>query len=359
GRGLFAKRDFKAGDLICAEKAFVLPGYFIQDRSSDCMLYSLGDGTAAPRPGALLFKELVQKLRWNPSLRKDFFELNDGGYWKANGWEVPDGEDIPVDIFRTELIRRYNCFSVPLRSATLLTLPPNTNPELRNGFWTHASYINHSCLPNSARTFIGDMHFLRATRPIRAGEELTHQYVSPDLDIDARQAKYNASWGFTCDCELCGVDGGMEGSVRRERQRVFEELKDAVGRVPATVTPSRLKKIARGLRDLEALYTNDTPTSDAAAAADPYAHDPYTHLPRLALIHPTLYLTEAWRGLGNTDKMIEYAEKLLRNFGIFTCVKENRFVVERNCGLVNVEGVRALLYLAEGYGAKGQDGLAG
>ena len=33
GRGLFARKDFKAGDLLCAEKAFVLPGYFIQDKS--------------------------------------------------------------------------------------------------------------------------------------------------------------------------------------------------------------------------------------------------------------------------------------------------------------------------------------
>lgn len=98
GRGLFAKRAFKSGELVAAEKAFVLPGYFIQDRSSDCLLYSLGDETASPRPGALLFKELVQKLNWNPSLRKEYFDLDDGGYWKTNGWEVPEGEDIPVDV---------------------------------------------------------------------------------------------------------------------------------------------------------------------------------------------------------------------------------------------------------------------
>lgn len=98
GRGLFAKKSFKAGELVCAEKAFVMPGYFIQDRSSDCLLYSLGEETASPRPGALLFKELVQKLRWNPSLRKEYFELDDGGYWKEHGWEIKDDEEIPVDV---------------------------------------------------------------------------------------------------------------------------------------------------------------------------------------------------------------------------------------------------------------------
>jgi hypothetical protein len=98
GRGLFAKRDFKAGDLITAEKAFALPGYFFNDRSSECSLYSLGDGTATDRAGALLFRELVQKLVANPSLRKGFFDMDDGGYWAGNGWQVPEEYDIPVDV---------------------------------------------------------------------------------------------------------------------------------------------------------------------------------------------------------------------------------------------------------------------
>lgn len=98
GRGLFAKRSFRANEIINVEKAFVLPGFFMQDQSSDCLLYSLHDQTAAPRPGAWLFKELVQKLRWNPSLRKEFFSLDDGGYWDQCGWEIADDEDVPVDV---------------------------------------------------------------------------------------------------------------------------------------------------------------------------------------------------------------------------------------------------------------------
>lgn len=99
GRGLFAKRSFKTGDLIIAEKAFALPGYFFNDRGSNCSLYSLGDGTATDRSGALLYKELVQKLRHSPRLRRSFFDLDDGGYWKENGWIVEEGDEIPVDVF--------------------------------------------------------------------------------------------------------------------------------------------------------------------------------------------------------------------------------------------------------------------
>ncbi|KAF2280773.1 SET domain-containing protein [Westerdykella ornata] len=343
GRGLFAKRSFKAGDLVCAEKAFTMPGYFIQDRNSDCFLYSLGDETASPRPGALLFKELVQKLRSNPTLRKEYFDLDDGGYWKKNGWEVEEGEEIPIDVFRVEKIRQLNCFSVPTRSLDLLTQPPNSNPELRAGFWLHASYLNHSCLPNTVRTFIGDVHFLRATRDIDAGEELTQQYISPEIDIEDRQRAFEGTWGFRCDCKLCEVDGSISAEKRRQRLERFAELKAVVmklGERGTTITS--IKKIARGLRELETLYSA------------PQEENLYANLPRLGLVHPTLFLTEAWRGVGNTGKMIEYARRLLRNFGILTSVAEKKFEVTSNSGFVNVEGVRALKYLGEGYRAMGE-----
>ncbi|CAI6341510.1 unnamed protein product [Periconia digitata] len=348
GRGLYAKKSFRANDIISAEKAFVLPGYFMQDKGSDCLLYSLHDETAAPRPGAWLFKELVQKLRWNPSLRKEFFSLDDGGYWKECGWEIAEDEDVPVDVFRVEFIRRYNSFSAPTRSADLLNQPPNANPELRNGFWTHSSYSNHSCLPNAIRTFMGDIRFMRATRDIEAGEEITTQYVSPDIDIDARQEKFRNTWGFECTCELCTLEGKLGKDTKEARLRHFEELKSMVmklGEKGTTVTS--IKKIARGVRELEALYT---PTGEGEP-------DPYAKFPRLALVHPTLFLTEAWRGVKNYDRMMDCAYKLLRNFGIIVSVEDDKFSVVNNVGMINVETVRALKYLSEGFAVKEETAL--
>lgn len=193
------------------------------------------------------------------------------------------------------------------------------------------------------------MHFLRATRDIAVDEELTHQYVSPEIDISDRQEKFRGTWGFECDCRLCIVDGEVEEEKKKERLRVFEDLKAIVmklGERGTTVTS--IKKIARGLKELEALYTPNLPEDK----------DVYEELPRLALVHPTLFLTEAWRGMGNTDKMVEFARKLLRNFGIFTKIEGEKFEIRGNTGLINVEAVRALKYLAEGYVAKGEAQLA-
>lgn len=365
GRGLFAKREFKSGDLIMAEKAFALPGHLLNDSSTECSLYNLGDGTATDRYGALLFRELVQKLDANPSLRKDFFSMDDGGYWAKHGWELSENETIPVDVyaiptldlspsltlllnfqlpkltahsFRIDAIRRRNSFTAPLRALDVLTQPTS----LRNGFWIHTSYINHSCLPNSARTFMGDVLILRATRSISAGEEITAQYITPELSFAARQKSYMDTWGFECDCALCTAEAKVGANVEAQRSRIFEELKGMAQRIGGSPSITALRKFSKRLRDLEALYDDEI----------------YTDLPKLSLVHPTLFLTEAWRGVKRVDKMIECGMKLLENFGIEVRADESEFTVVRNSGLVNVECVRVLKYLADGYIEKGEAEVA-
>jgi hypothetical protein len=192
------------------------------------------------------------------------------------------------------------------------------------------------------RSFLGDMLFLRATRDIEQGEEITSQYVSPDLVYRARQETFKGTWGFECDCTLCVHDKGVRQEREGERMAVFEELKNTAGKIGARPKTTALKKFAKRLRDLEALYP-----------------DTNAELPRLCLVHPTLFLTEAWRSLKNVDRMMEFADKLLGAFGIATRVEGEDLRVVRNVGLVNVETVRALKYLAEGFEAKGRSELAG
>jgi hypothetical protein len=238
--------------------------------------------------------------------------------------------------FRVEHIRRRNCFAAPLRAVDVFTNPATA---IRNGFWVHTSYINHSCLPNTVRTFLGDVLLLRATRDISIGDEITAQYITPELTFEERQQKFKGTWGFECDCHLCEADKKAGMGVNRDRMSIFEELKHTAQRLgDNALTATALKKFTKRLKDLELLYSEDA----------------YAHLPKLCLVHPTLFLTEAWRGLKNMDRMIESATKLLRNFGIDVAVKDDEFVVSENAGIVNVECVRALKYLDEGYEAKGQ-----
>jgi hypothetical protein len=190
---------------------------------------------------------------------------------------------------------------------------------------------------------MGDMLFLRASRDIEEGEEITSHYVAPALTYMERQQKFEHTWAFICDCTSCAVDKKAGKALEDQRLAIFEELKSTAQKLSPIPTVTALKKMAKRMRDLEALYDDDA----------------YAALPRLCLVHPTLFLTEAWRSLKNVDRMLEYANKLLKYFGFVIRIEGESLEVCRNAGLINVETVRALKYLAEGYETKSQTALAG
>jgi hypothetical protein len=75
------------------------------------------------------------------------------------------------------------------------------------GIYLHLAMINHSCAPNSvkwgARDGIAHSE-VRATRRIRAGEEITVSYLVPAMrSKTARHCALAGQFKFTCTCELC------------------------------------------------------------------------------------------------------------------------------------------------------------
>lgn len=72
------------------------------------------------------------------------------------------------------------------------------------GIWPFTSYINHSCIGNVKRSFIGDMQIVRAARDLEAGAELLVSY-KPPLPLESYDKVQHGLrfWGFTCDCALC------------------------------------------------------------------------------------------------------------------------------------------------------------
>ncbi|KAG2496338.1 hypothetical protein HYH03_005568 [Edaphochlamys debaryana] len=71
-----------------------------------------------------------------------------------------------------------------------------------SGVWSLPSYINHSCVGNVARYFLGDFMFIRAARDVAEGEELTFGYTDSLTPLAERQRSLSKH-GFTCACELC------------------------------------------------------------------------------------------------------------------------------------------------------------
>lgn len=70
----------------------------------------------------------------------------------------------------------------------------------------HASYINHSCLPNVAKLSKGNISVCKAILPIKQGEQLFLTYIDRNvfgMSEKERNDQLENSYGFRCRCMLC------------------------------------------------------------------------------------------------------------------------------------------------------------
>lgn len=115
------------------------------------------------------------------------------------------------------------------------------------GIWIKASYMNHSCVGNCRRSFIGDMLVLRATTDMAAGTELRFSYRQPqELESHSDVQRGLKHWGFRCDCILCQARLATPAPQLRRRKALMEDLKGIVDKRSATA-------LAKGVRLLDEL----------------------------------------------------------------------------------------------------------
>lgn len=89
----------------------------------------------------------------------------------------------------------------------------NGSPTGAVAIFLATSMLNHSCTPNVRWQVQGTILQLYACRDIAPGEELCVNYLgsrSHGMDVEGRQAKLRASWGFTCTCPACTTSRGVE-----------------------------------------------------------------------------------------------------------------------------------------------------
>jgi hypothetical protein len=145
------------------------------------------------------------------------------------------------------------------------------------GLWVVASYINHSCVSNSKKEFIGDLMILRATRTIKVGEEIL-VISERSYDYNERTLALTHIWGITCTCELCSAEKADGSTLRKKRN----ERESEVSRFMA----SEKAVAAKRLSVLKAKRL-------AKSIEDTYDSERYEDLPRKALLGIQQWLTEA------------------------------------------------------------------
>ncbi|KAI1334993.1 TPR domain protein [Xylariaceae sp. FL0016] len=310
GKGLFTTRPVKAGDLLLCEKAFA---YSYADNDSDfgrskiTMLMDMSTMTGSIGGQAHLIPQIIQKVYHNPASAEIFTDLYHGDYPRV---EVSQVDNAPiVDTFLTTKIIQLNSFGSPrstYQSMTIATRQGDENPTEHTtcGIWPLASRINHSCVTNCRRSFIGDMQIVRACQDLDADTELCFLYKAP-LRYQTYQEtqKSLSNWGFVCRCLLCLDKKTTPRSVTRNRKALVERLKAVLNPAASTPQPARAKTL---LAELEKTYT---PWQDAPL------------VPRLELLYPFFRLGEEFLARNKPMKGLEMIIKGLESltFSIVAC----------------------------------------
>jgi len=309
GRGLFAIRGIKAGDLVLCEKAFGVA--FSSDQSTETyMMLNLNTNRGAVGPHATLLFDLVQKLSHNPEQAAKYFDLYDGNYEPRIQPQVIDGTTV-IDTFRTASISEYNRFGCSTVSSSDQAGKAQSDWDSNKdeilgsvGVWLTASAINHACDGNAIRAFIGDMMVIHACRDIAQGEEITMRYCNPKHEGSvATRAHIKKTWDFECDCAICETDASTPKSQRNRRQALLAQAKTFLATHKLSV---RYQPVASILARAEKLRIDLEATYDSFRFAGQ---------PRLALTALSLWLCQAYSSRSPQRKVVECADHLLRDLG--------------------------------------------
>jgi hypothetical protein len=193
-----------------------------------------------------------------------------------------------------------NVFGCPVSSLSIHRDVINNKTQEKSefhscGIWTKASYINHSCIGNVCRSFIGDMMIIRAAKDLEAGTELVFPYEVSDETTKTEQ-KFK-TWGFVCSCARCEDIKSTKASVLINRQNLQRQLKNLCDSF-SHVYDIPTKKMERLLKALNETYT--LPAED---------------VPRLSLWDPQLLLTRIYMGRANFAKGLTSVGNVLDSLG--------------------------------------------
>lgn len=334
GRGAFATRDYLPGDLILCEKAF--NAAHENDKHTHRMLVlNLDTNRGLMGTQATVWMDAVQHIFDNPSSAPQILDLHAGSHSEENTeLKVVDGLPV-VDAFLVQRLIKYNSFGFmqAQESGAYCNTARGDEDTTSTGLWSRAAYMNHSCLFNGERSFVGDLIIVRAAKEIPEGTEITLPYLAVDPNTQERQSVLLETWGFRCDCRLCAIE--THANIRRDIlvRAVTSFLKNNPldrGPFPSKQIMETAEKLAR---DMELTYSADA----------------FQNMPHLAAIPLYEWLCQANALHATTTGLGHWACALLRSHGYRINVHASQVNLDRSNGILTSRVVDALIYLCGVY----------
>ena len=190
------------------------------------------------------------------------------------------------------------------------------------GLWRTASFINHSCVPNTRRAFIGDIMIFRAQRDLPVGTELTINYCPTVLPLEQREKRLE-SYSFRCSCQQCVCERQTKKKAFSQREganlQLFKEVIESPS-VDAGIFGPRLNAIEK---------TYKFPASEE---------------PRRTLIFPCINLIRGCVNNGLMAEAFDIGMRLLKGMGFEVEVTATNFIVKR-WGAMEDEVVAVLAFM--------------
>ena len=207
GRGMFAAKDLKAGQLLLAERNIV---NFTTERSCSTLYHDVSKPKNLTRIDTGTAIAMIHEMIADPSLVRRCNSLH------------PDPTSSSLLLTEAE---KLEILKSPLESFNIddLSLKVNRNAfggssrtESKMTIYATSSLVNHSCLPNVAKMTVGHYSALWAAVDLKAGSELFLSYVDPNRYLESRTYSFTYVWQFKCECQSC-VDDAKEDDAKRER----------------------------------------------------------------------------------------------------------------------------------------------
>ncbi|XP_065860475.1 methyltransferase FGSG_00040-like [Euphorbia lathyris] len=249
GRGLFAIKNIDAGTLLFVNKAIA---------TERCILSGEDSGQNAK---LVMWKNFVDEVvkctqkcgrtrDWISTLStgedEDKLEVPEIGLFKPDGDVVINLANQDLDKDRLMSILDVNSLVEDSVSSKVL----GKNRDYYGvGLWVLASFINHSCIPNSRRVHIGDHILVHASRDVKSGEEITLPYFDILSPLEKRKETLK-QWGFNCNCKRCKFEEEM--SMKQEMEKIGIGLE--MGLVDIGRAVHRVEEGMKRMRGIEKGY---------------------------------------------------------------------------------------------------------